>query len=816
MKKTNTHSYTKPDLIVGPFSVLLKILFGFVIVFAAGTLVPSQALAWDCTLSASPTTIQEGSSSTLAWTTINSTSFSIDNGVGSTTSISSGTTSVSPTTTTTYTGTAHGPQGSITCKVTITVTPKPTPPAPTCTLSASSSSVSSNSSATLSWTTTNATSFSISNGVGVVTQTDSGSTSVSSAVTTYTGTASSSSSSVTCTATVTPPPPPTCHTYSKNDGKITGSIDKGNATLTIPANVCPVEVSFSSYNLPDGKILPYSHQVLYDNITHTYGPGTHAIGPLKLACNWQTDLYLGGVQTTVGPSGTQGLIAYDDLTGQHCSPPPPPPAPTCTLSANPVTIQTGSSSTLSWTTTNATSFSISNGVGSVTPALSGSTTTSPTADTTYTGTAHGPGGSVNCTTDVTVTSTPPPPPPAPTCTLSANPVTIQTGSSSTLSWTTTNAISFAIDNNVGTTTPVVGGATTTGAISANTTYTGTATGTGGSVKCSATVTVPPPVTGCTANCGGGGGGGGGGSSPSPSVLLTALPHVGSQPLAYLYLSQIPYTGLDLGPVGTIVYWAALIVFALVLAYLVLFGAVPFVSRSFQDFGSRVKEALNIQEPAYAGGHFASAVTAELAPTPAKIQEQPYEAPRGYSSYEGFKSFAHNDSLSIDDIVKGLARSHSVPTTVEPEIELSQKVGHNVEPVYENVEPIYKNIDTIMTDIAPETMAIASAPTHVRGFIAALIEGDRAAVFAGLRQYIRGAGAPEKLIAETACLLDDAYRARLDGTSSDPDTTRLVARLDTPTLEKLVASLTTAIDSSYSTGVTGAKIALTRALAVLGA
>ncbi len=728
MKKINTHSYTKPDLIVGPFSVLLKILFGFVIVFAAGTLVPSQALAWDCTLSASPTTIQEGSSSTLAWTTINSTSFSIDNGVGSIASISSGTTSVSPTTTTTYTGTAHGPGGSITCKVTITVTPKPTPPAPTCTLSASSSSVSSSSSATLSWTTTNATSFSISNGVGVVTQTDSGSTSVSSAVTTYTGTASSSSSSVTCTVTVTvtPPPPPTCHTYSKNDGKITGSVDKGNATLTIPANVCPVEVSFSSYNLPDGKILPYSHQVLYDNITHTYGPGTHAIGPLKLACNWQTDLYLGGVQTTVGPSGTQGLIAYDDLTGQHCSPPPPPPAPTCTLSANPVTIQTGSSSTLSWTTTNATS--------------------------------------------------------------------------------------FAIDNNVGTTTPVVGGATTTGAISANTTYTGTATGTGGSVTCSATVTVPPPVTGCTANCGGGGGGGGGGSSPSPSVLLTALPHVGSQPLAYLYLSQIPYTGLDLGPVGTIVYWAALIVFALVLAYLVLFGAVPFVNRSFQDFGSRVKEALNIQEPAYAGGHFASAVTAEPAPTPAKIQEQPYEAPRGYSSYEGFKSFAHNDSLSIDDIVKGLARSHSVPATVEPEIELSQKV----EPVYENVEPIYKNIDTIMTDIAPETIAIASTPTHVRGFIAALIEGDRAAVFAGLRQYIRGAGAPEKLIAETACLLDDAYRARLDGTSSDPDTTRLVARLDTPTLEKLVASLTTAIDSSYSAGVTGAKIALTRALAVLGA
>jgi len=36
------------------------------------------------------------------------------------------------------------------------------------------------------------------------------------------------------------------------------------------------------------------------------------------------------------------------------------------------------------------------------------------------------------------------------------------------------------------------------------------------------------------------------------------------------------------------------------------------------------------------------------------------------------------------------------------------------------------------------------------------------------------------------------------------------------LEKLIASLTTAIDSSYSTGVTGAKLALTRALSILGA
>ena len=67
---------------------------------------------------------------------------------------------------------------------------------------------------------------------------------------------------------------------------------------------------------------------------------------------------------------------------------------------------------------------------------------------------------------------------------------------------------------------------------------------------------------------------------------------------------------------------------------------------------------------------------------------------------------------------------------------------------------------------------------------------------------------EQLLSKVACLIDDVYRSRIDGTACDPELARLTARLDTPTSEKLVASLATAIDSSYSTGVTGAKLALT--------
>ena len=93
------------------------------------------------------------------------------------------------------------------------------------------------------------------------------------------------------------------------------------------------------------------------------------------------------------------------------APPPPAAAPTVTLSASPTSINPGDSSTLSWTSTNATSVTIAPEVGAVT--AEGNTKVSPADSTTYTVTATGPGGSANATARVTVAAPPPPPPPAP-------------------------------------------------------------------------------------------------------------------------------------------------------------------------------------------------------------------------------------------------------------------------------------------------------------------------------------------------------------------------------------------------------------------
>ncbi len=81
------------------------------------------------TFSGSPTTITQGSSSTLSWTVTGATSLSINQGVGSVTPVTSGTRSVSPNITTTYTLTATNSAGSTTATTTIIVnTPTDTTP----------------------------------------------------------------------------------------------------------------------------------------------------------------------------------------------------------------------------------------------------------------------------------------------------------------------------------------------------------------------------------------------------------------------------------------------------------------------------------------------------------------------------------------------------------------------------------------------------------------------------------------------------------------------------------------------------------------
>jgi Pectate lyase superfamily protein len=108
-------------------------------------------------------------------------------------------------------------------------------------------------------------------------------------------------------------------------------------------------------------------------------------------------------------------------------------APTASLTANPPSTTSGQSSTLSWSSTNATTCT---GTGfSTGNAVSGSVSVAPTTTTSYFVTCTSGSASASTSATVTVTGT------APTASLAANPTSISSGQSSTLTWSSTHSIS---------------------------------------------------------------------------------------------------------------------------------------------------------------------------------------------------------------------------------------------------------------------------------------------------------------------------------------------------------------------------------------
>ncbi|HXY20405.1 MAG TPA: DUF4038 domain-containing protein [Gemmatimonadales bacterium] len=162
------------------------------------------------------------------------------------------------------------------------------------------------------------------------------------------------------------------------------------------------------------------------------------------------------------------------------------PAPTLTFTANPTTIASGQSSTLTWSSTNATSCAASGGWTGA-KATSGSQGVSPTSTTIYTLICTGIGGSDTASATVTISTTPAPP----TVTLTANPTTIASGQSSMLTWSTTNAAACTASGGWSGTKATSGSQSVSP--TSTTTYTLTCTGTGGSDSASATVTIATPV-----------------------------------------------------------------------------------------------------------------------------------------------------------------------------------------------------------------------------------------------------------------------------------------------------------------------------------
>ena len=133
------------------------------------------------------------------------------------------------------------------------------------------------------------------------------------------------------------------------------------------------------------------------------------------------------------------LVAVCWLVGTAAilCPPALAQAPVAAISANPTTIASGGSSTLTWSSKRAKSATL-NGVA---VPVNGSQVVSPTVTTTYTFIATSASGAT-ATARATVTV---PSGSTPTATITANPASIVSGGSSTLTWFSTNATSATLN-----------------------------------------------------------------------------------------------------------------------------------------------------------------------------------------------------------------------------------------------------------------------------------------------------------------------------------------------------------------------------------
>jgi len=179
--------------------------------------------------------------------------------------------------------------------------------------------------------------------------------------------------------------------------------------------------------------------------------------------------------TETGPNGT---VTQNVIVTVGAAPPGNPQILRWT--ASPFTIQPGQQSTLSWSTSGASTVTIS-GLGSV--AVNGSTTVSPTATTTYTLTATSSDGH-SVTSPITVSVVPATVPQI--MAFTAVPSNIQAGQSSQVCWQVTNATTINIS---GIGSNLAANACQSVSPSATTTYTLTATNASGSTSGNVTITV---------------------------------------------------------------------------------------------------------------------------------------------------------------------------------------------------------------------------------------------------------------------------------------------------------------------------------------
>lgn len=753
-----------------------------------------------CTLDAIPSTITQGDPVKLKWTSQHATSGSINQGVGVISPVANGHKTIYPNHTKTYTATFTGPGGSTTCSKKVVVNPKPTP---TCDLDLTKKKI--------TWSSTHAASVKIY-------PITSGSPSVGNNL------------PLNGHKDFNPYLSYGLHAYKMKVVGTNSDVIYCEAEVDIPAPKDPYCELDSISPVPYGTASTLTwttengHTFVINKGIGTVTPvagGSVSTGPLT-----STKTFKG---TVFGAHGKKATCKTKVKVT-------PPNAPECTLSASPDSITSGETSTLTWTTNNAVSFVIDNGIGTSTPVAGGSTTTSAlNSTTTFVGTAYNAqGDSVTCTADVGVL-----PQPGPFCTLSVSASEINPGESISVSWTSQNVTSGFVDQGLGTTSPVASGSFNDIFPSDDTQYTATFSGPYGTTTCSAVVKIKK--SGCTSNCGGG--------LDQPNVQLGRITPPTEQPLAFVSLSQVPYTGFEAGTLLTLVFWSAVALWSVGIAYVFvgrgsmqfmankMFAFAHIPTRRDDEYEESAVNEYNAQEDSVDTSVVVS-VASPVAEPVAVAQPVPTPVQTSTPASDGLPS--------ISDVIE--SRAHAAGVLLSPEAISIAKTLHvdRAETLRmfgdilneavrtvpredgwilisaERMRTLTKEVSVqdsaaptkapdVTANEVPKTVAPTLDDSVADRFVATLLSGDRNGAFTILHALEQERSSAARFATSVATLLDKLYRSRKNGAAFDDVALKEKATFITDKgLQELVEVFVHALDTAYQSEYTGLKIAVAQA------
>ncbi len=198
------------------------------------------------------------------------------------------------------------------------------------------------------------------------------------------------------------------YTY-RTDAAFNNLVDQYNTALVNYART--KKLPLIDFNAEMLARLPFSQwpgRFLADGVHYTKGTTTYPSTTDPYANGGDPATHTTGLALTYNGYGLKGWLGVQKMKEIKAlvidAMTPPPTPPTATLNASPLSVVQGDPSVLTWSTTNATSVTISPNDGTV--AASGSVTVNPESTTTYTLSATNGAGTVTSTATVTVTAPP--------------------------------------------------------------------------------------------------------------------------------------------------------------------------------------------------------------------------------------------------------------------------------------------------------------------------------------------------------------------------------------------------------------------------